>query len=205
MIKLQDYINSLHSPSLSLAERIQAIADLIPGLKAEAPGEYGYFVKHPDYEAIGNLTDLARLWLECAHRCHTEHAPFQVRLIHQSMDDSIHQVYAAGDKLLVKASKDGVFLDPVDGFVNAGCPCCNTDSKILEKLHGCLALTFDEEEYQSLWGDEKSMGWNTRSGGPEGKSKVVSRLASREQVERALRETEAPTGDVIGQAEKTGA
>lgn len=204
MIKLQDYIDSLHSPSLSLAETIQAIADLAPGLKAEAPKEYGYFANHPDYEGIANLTSLGSLVIECGKRCQTEHAPLHVRLIHQSTDDPIFYVYDTSQGLLKEAVDDGTVTYP-KGDKKAECACCrgDPDAVILMAFHERLAFTFDEEEYKSLWGDEKNSGWVCRTL-PDGEV-VKSLVASREQVERALKESETPTGDVTGQAEKTGA
>lgn len=200
MVELQDYIKSLDR--LPLADKIKAIADLIPGLKAQPPKEYEYLVKHPDYEGIGNLTDLAVLWIDCARKCHTEHAPFQLRLIHQSMDDPIYQVYDASRDLLMKAVNDGTIIYPA-ADENADCSCCNPDARILEQCHVRLALTFDEEEYLSLWGDDENR-VGTFGLGPEGESICISRVATREQVERALRKSKTPTGDVKGQTETTG-
>lgn len=183
MAGLQDHIESL-SP-LPLADKIKAIADLIPGLKAEPPKEYGFFVTHPDYEGVGNLTDLAILWLDCGRDCHTEHAPLQLRMIHQSMDDPIYEVYDTCYDLLTKAEGDGTITCPFDKD-DAGCSCCNPDTKILDGFHRCVGFTFDDEEYQSLWGDEMDRG-RTSERQPDGQMKVVARVASLEQVERALR------------------
>ncbi|OQE39170.1 hypothetical protein PENCOP_c007G04393 [Penicillium coprophilum] len=181
--KLQNYIDSLQT--LPLAEGIQAIANLIPGLTSVVPREHGYFVQHPDYEGIGNLNDIGTLWLKLGSQCHTDHAPLKVRLVHTSMDHPILEVYGTSYTMLNKGLDDGTIAPPPPLEY---CACCSGEASaiILACFHEREALFFTEDEYKSLWGDqpssgERSSGWTNENGWEK-----RSINASKEQIEEAL-------------------
>jgi len=183
MSKLQDHIDSIHS--LPLAEAIRAIADLTPGLTAVRFPEYGYWVQHADYEGLGNLNYLGRIWLEAGRRCYETHAPLEVRLIHQSMDDPFYEIYGASYKILNEGLEDGSIAQPVLDE-SLGCACCRgePDATILAGFHDREALYFDEEEYRSIWGDEPDHG--SRTGYSQDGEREHALNASRQQLEEAL-------------------
>lgn len=183
MASLQDHIQSLQS--LSLAEAIEKIALLIPGLTAISKPEYGYWVEHPNYTGTGNLNDIGRLWLALGRKCYSEHAPLQVRLTHQSMDDPIYEIYGSTYDILKRGLADGTIeLPPVDGSM--GCACCagEPDATILAGFHENEALYFDHEEYKALWGNQQNVG--ERYG-----ASIHAIAASREQVEEAIARSSA--------------
>ncbi|KAJ5823838.1 hypothetical protein N7447_006178 [Penicillium robsamsonii] len=181
--KLQDHIDSLQV--LPLAEAIQAIADLIPGLTSVVPREYGYFVQHPDYEGTGNLNDIGTLWLKLGSQCHDDHASLEVRLVHTSMDDPIYNIYGTSYEMLNKGLDDGTVAPPppIDY-----CACCSGEASatILACFHERQALYFTDEEYKAIWGNqpnsgERCSGWTEENGW--GKRSIN---ASKEQIEEAL-------------------
>ncbi|KAJ5142555.1 uncharacterized protein N7515_001342 [Penicillium bovifimosum] len=192
--KLQDHIDALHS--LPLAEAIRAIADLMPGLTSVPPPEAGYFVQHPDYEGIGNLNNIGGLWLRLGSQCHDDHAPLDVRLVHQSLDRPIYDIYCSSDEMLGKALDEKTVSYPVPNE-DAGCACCRGEpsATILCNFHEREALYFTPEEYTELWGDQPNHG-SRHSGWKEGEGYTEHRIcASREQVEEALART---SGDGVG-------
>lgn len=199
MTNLQHHIASLHSSSLSLAERIQAITDLIPGLEDAYPPEYGHFVTHPDYDGLGCLDDLGELWLNCGFECRSEHPSFEVRLTHQSVEDLIFELFIECHFALDEAIRYGPLRYP---DVDPNAEKCDAFTLIMSKRHKLMAFAFDEEEYKSLWGDEPPA-YTTGQIKPD-ETDVSTPVATREQVERALRKSKTPTGDVKGQTETTG-
>ncbi|KAJ5187881.1 hypothetical protein N7449_010875 [Penicillium cf. viridicatum] len=181
--KLQDHIDALHS--LPLAEAIQAIADLTPGLTSVIPQEYGYFVQHPDYEGIGNLNNIGGLWLKLGSQCYDDHASLKVRLVHTSLDDPIYEVYGTSYEMLNKGLADGTVAPPAPNENPGYCACCSgePDAIILACFHERQALYFTEDEYRALWGDEPNSG--ERFGNGNGSLKHCIN-ASKEQLEEAL-------------------
>ncbi|KAJ5964010.1 uncharacterized protein N7479_003886 [Penicillium vulpinum] len=184
--KLQDHIDVLQT--LPLAEAIEAIADLIPGLTSVAPQEYGYFVQHPDYEGIGNLNDIGTLWLKLGSQCYDDHAPLKVRLVHTSMDDPILEVYNTSYTMLRKGLDDGTVVYPPPNENPDYCACCSGEASatILACFHERQALYFTEEEYTSLWGDQPNSGQSSRGWTEENGWGEHSINASRKQIEEAL-------------------
>ncbi|KAJ5206583.1 hypothetical protein N7491_002802 [Penicillium cf. griseofulvum] len=181
--KLQDHIDSLQN--LPLAEGIQAIADLIPGLTSVIPREYGYFVQHPDYEGIGNLNDIGTLWLKLGSQCHDDHAPLEVRLVHTSMDDPIFEVYSTSYDMLNEGLQDGTVIPPPPANY---CACCRGEASatILSCFHERHGLFFTEEEYKSIWGDQPNSGQRCSGWTEENGWEKTSINASKEQIEEAL-------------------
>ncbi|CAG7965041.1 unnamed protein product [Penicillium olsonii] len=182
-MSLQDQINSL--TTLPLAQAIQKIADLTPRLTATFLPKYGYWVHHPAYHGEGNLNDLGRIWLQLGRKCYSEHAPLQIRLVHQSMDDVFFQIYGATYDILKKGLADGTIPKPeVDE--NLGCACCRgePDATILAGFHENEALYFDREEYWALWGEQPNIG--ERHG-----ADMHAFAASRAQVVEAIARSEA--------------
>ncbi|CAG7938699.1 unnamed protein product [Penicillium salamii] len=149
---LQEEIDTL--TTLPLAEAIQKIANLAPDLTSTFLPKYGYWVTHPNHTGDGNLNDLGRIWLNLGSRCHSEHAPLQTRLIHQSMDDIFFAIYGATYDILKKGLADGTIPTPVFDE-SLGCACCRgePDATILAGFHENRALYFDMGEYRALWGD----------------------------------------------------
>lgn len=180
--KLQDYIDALHT--LPLAEAIQAIVDLTPGLTSVVPREYGYFVQHPDYDEIGNLNNIGSLWLKLGSRCYDDHASLEVRLAHTSLDDPIYQVYGTSYEMLNKGLADGTVAPPAPNE-NRYCACCSGEPSaiILASFHERQALYFTKDEYRALWRDEPNSG--ERFGNGNGWVKGCIN-ASKEQLEEAL-------------------
>ncbi|CAG8125976.1 unnamed protein product [Penicillium salamii] len=179
---LQEEITTL--TTLPLPEAIQKISNLAPELTSTFLPKYGYWVTHPAHEGPGDLNDLGRIWLNLGYRCHSEHAPLQTRLIHQSMDDVFFEIYGATYDILKKGLAEGTIPKPVFDD-SLGCACCRgePDATILAGFHENKALYFDVEEYRALWGDHPNRG--ERIGAD---SHAVA--ASREQVEEAIaRET----------------
>jgi hypothetical protein len=185
---LQDHIDALHS--LPLAEAIRAIADLMPGLTSVAPPEAGYFVQHPDYEGTGKLNNIGGLWLRLGSQCHDDHAPLDLRLVHQSLDGLIYDIYCSSDDRLRKALEDKTVSYPVFNE-DEGCACCRGEPSmtILCNFHERQALYFTPEEYTALWGDQPNQG-ERHGGWTEGEGYTEHQIcASREQVEEALART----------------
>ncbi|CAI7584344.1 unnamed protein product [Penicillium crustosum] len=165
--KLQDHIDALHT--LPLAEAIQAIADLTPGLTSVLPQEYGYFVQHPDYDGICNLNNIGSLWLKLGSQCCDDHAPLEVRFVHTSLDDPIYEVYGTSYEMLNKVLINGTVAPPAPNKNPGYCACCSgePDAIILACFHERQALFFLPK---------RSTG---RSGG-------MSRIRGKEQLEEAL-------------------
>ncbi|KAJ5543581.1 hypothetical protein N7461_009584 [Penicillium sp. DV-2018c] len=188
--KLQDHIDALHS--LALADAIRAIADLMPGLTSVAPPEAGYYVQHPEYEGIGNLNNIGGLWLSLGMRYHYDHAPLDLRLIHQSLDRPIYDIYVSADDELRKALDEKTVSYPVRNE-DVGCACCrgDPDATILCNFHEREAFFFTPEEFTDLWGDQPNHGmrWGNWKEGEGWTEQQI--CASREQVEEALARTSA--------------
>lgn len=184
MATLQEQIESVNS--LPLKAAIQAIADLAPGLTAIFRPEYGYFVTHPSYPGTGNLNDLGAIFLKLGHQCQGDHAPLAVRLMHESMDDTMYNVYGDSYDILKQGLKDGTITPPPPD-PSLGCACCRgePDATILAGFHFKGAFYFDVTEYKELWGDEENSG-STWEAGPDGVSYPTRIMASREQIEEAL-------------------
>jgi hypothetical protein len=170
---------------MPLAEKIQAIANLIPGLTAVPPSNYGYWVRHASYTGIGDLNDLGRLFLRAGEQCYETHAALNIRLIHASMDDRFYEIYGASYEMLLQGLKDGNIAQPVLDE-SLGCACCRgePDATILAGFHDGGALYFHEEEYRTIWGMEAEHG--SRYGPAEDGTMMTALMASRKQVEEAL-------------------
>ncbi|KAJ6125591.1 hypothetical protein N7471_012908 [Penicillium samsonianum] len=184
--KLQDHIDALRT--LPLAEAVQALAHLTPGLTSVIPQEYGYFVEHPDYEGIGNLNDIGTIWLKLGEQCYDDHAPLEVRLVHVSLDDPIYEVYGTSYTMLNKELADGTVAPPAPNENPGYCACCSGEASatILACFHERQALYFTEEEYKSIWGDqpnsgERFSGWTEEHGWGK---RIIN--ASTEQIKEAL-------------------
>ncbi|KGO66607.1 hypothetical protein PITC_079790 [Penicillium italicum] len=184
--KLQDHIDALYT--LPLAEAIQAITDLIPGLISVTPQEYGYFVQHPNYEGTGNLNNIGSLWLKLGSQCYDDHAPLAVRLVHTSMDDPIYEIYGTSYTMLKKGLADGSVAPPAPSENDGYCACCSgePDATILACFHERQALYFTQEEYKALWGDEPNSGETFSVSADEDGREERRIIASKEQLEEAL-------------------
>ncbi|KAJ5084881.1 hypothetical protein NUU61_009460 [Penicillium alfredii] len=183
MAPLQEYIDNI--PTLALADAIQAIIDLTPGLTTSVSATGDRLVAHPDYEGQGSLSNLGRYYLECAARCQTEHASFKVRLLHLTLDEVFDTLYRENNKIFEKGVKDGSVTLPE---YEEGCACCNgdPDALILAGFSTGESLLFTDKEYRQLWGDQESQGSSHRNW-VDGKGWTDHWLrASKEQVEEAM-------------------
>ena len=190
--QLQDHIDEI--PNLDLAKSIQAITDLLPGLKGTVSPTWKYIIHHPDYEGEANLNDLGRHFLGCAHRCLTEHAPFSLRLLHHSMDNPFASLYGGLYRIANEGYEKGtIHPEPSE---TEGCACCagEPDATILAGFHEGEAFYYEEEEYHEIWGDAESCG-SRYSIWEDGKGWTVRHLAaSKEQMEEAMSRDSAALG-----------
>lgn len=184
--QLKTHIDELNN--LALPDAIQAIAELLPGLTGSVSPTCVYLIQHPDYEGEARLNDLGRIFLDCAYRCTTEHASFQTRLAHHSLDEPIEELYGQVFKIAMAGEKDGSMVrEPED---DTGCACCrgDPDATILSGFHDGKALYYEEQEYRDIWGDKSECGSST--GYKEDGTRDIKLMASKEQVEKALARTE---------------
>lgn len=136
MVKLQDYISSLYP--LPRADKIKAIKDLLPGLRAEQDEEHRYFVEHPDYEGIGGLIDLGLCLTGCGYKWNfynIEYGPFDLEQINQSKENPIYEV---------EIWTGGTFYQPPGSCIDLSG--CNLDAENGEDCPTCLALKEKKQE-----------------------------------------------------------
>ncbi|GFF61960.1 hypothetical protein IFM51744_10844 [Aspergillus udagawae] len=183
--QLQLHINEI--PNLGLSDAIQAIIDLAPGLTASVSPTGQYVIHHHDYEGPAHLNDLASHYLECGRRCTNEHAPFRLRLLHQTLDDVFDNLYGPAYKALRAGISDGSVVLP-EREEGRGCACCagEPDALILAGFSTCEAFYFEEEEYRRLFGDQPDHGSRTSfwKDGEERRESWI--MASKEQLEEAI-------------------
>lgn len=186
--QLQHHINEI--PNLTLSDAIHAIVELAPGLTASVSPTGQKILHHNYYQGPANLNDLASHYLECGRRCTNEHAPFRLRLLHQSLDDVFDGLYGAVYNDLRAGLKNGSIVLP-EREESRGCQCCaqDPDALILAGLNTCEAFYFEEEEYRRLFGDQPGYGsrtslWKDGEGRPE--SWI---MASKEQLEEVTQST----------------
>ncbi|KAJ5992397.1 hypothetical protein N7451_008121 [Penicillium sp. IBT 35674x] len=184
--QLKSYIDELNN--LALPDAIQAIANLFPGLTGGVSPNSVYLIQHPDYEGEAHLNDLGETFLVCARRCTTEHASFQTRLAHHSLDEPFEELYGQVYDIAMAGHKDGTIVpEPND---DTECACCrgDPDATILSGFHDGKALYYEEQDYRDIWGDESECG--LLDGRKEDGTRNVYLMASKEQVEEALARTE---------------
>lgn len=174
--QLQEYIDSI--PTLPLADAIQAIHSLTPSLTTTVTRNGKSQIHHPAYLGPANLDDLGRHFLDSAVRCQNEHASFQLRLLHHSLDDMFSSLYGKAFTIFREGYDNGSIVpEPSD---QEGCPCCDGEPAAVIGcgFHEGRALLFEEEEYRRIWGDVEPCG------------KVYGRevwlWATRKQVEEAM-------------------
>lgn len=179
--QLQDHINSI--THLTLSDTIQAIAELTPHLTITVSATGVYLAQHPNYDGICNLNDLGKLYLECAERCISEHAPFETRLQHVSLEEIMQKLYIEGYEQFKEGYEQGTILPEKS---TGGCGCCEgrPDAVILNNFHEGNALYFEEDEYRRIWGEQEECGSRACRNEEGGMDKWV--MASREQVEEAM-------------------
>lgn len=183
--QLQAHINKI--PNLPVSNAIQAIIDLTAGLTVSVSPTGDYIIHHDKYEGPAHLNDLADHYLECGRRCTKEHAPFRVRLLHQTLDDVFDNLYGPAYKALQAGFRDGSIVLPKRDE-GRGCACCagEPDAVILAGFSSDEAFYFEEEEYRRLFGDREEHGSRT-SFWKDGKEHRESWLmASKEQIEEAV-------------------
>ena len=182
---LQRHIDNISKMNLDAS--MQALVDLSPGLTTSISPQGRRLVNHPDYGGLGDLDTIGGFYLLAAERCTTEHASFDTRLAHLSLEENIYDLYCSSEDPLKDGVKSGTVTRPKNN--NNGCLCCqgHPPSVILARFHEKNALFFEEEEYRRVWGDEDSIG--TRIGVDH---KWL--MASKKQVEAAKqRQGESPT------------
>lgn len=180
------YIDELNN--IALPDAIQAIADLFPGLTGSVSQTCEYLIQHPDYEGEAHLNDLGKIFLDCAGRCTTEHASFQARLTHHSLDEPFEKLYRQLYQMAMEGCKDGSMVpEPKE---DTGCACCrgDPDVTILSGFHDNQSFYYEEQEYRDIWGDESACG--SSHGLKEDGTIDVQLLVRKEQVEAAMARTE---------------
>lgn len=179
--QLQHHIDSI--THLDLTNTIQAIAELTPHLTITVSATGVYLAQHPRYEGSGQLNDLGTLYLECAERCISEHAPFETRLQHVSLEEAMQKLYIEGYEQFKEGYEQGTIVPEKS---TGGCACCEgrPDAVILGGFHEGNALYFEEEEYRRIWGEQEGCG--SRTGWDEAGNMEKCVMASREQVEEAM-------------------
>ncbi|KAJ5151288.1 uncharacterized protein N7482_010540 [Penicillium canariense] len=183
MAQLQSYIDKI--PDLPLAEAIQAIIDLTPGLTVSVSSTGEYIIDHAIYEGQAHLNVLGSHYLQCGRRCQTEHAPFHLRLLHLTLDDVFDKLYGPPYQTLLEGLDTGSITLPESA--EEGCACCrgDPDALILAGFSTGEALYFSEAEYKQIWNDQESSG--SRSLWRDGEGWVDAWImASKEQVEEAM-------------------
>ncbi|KAL4804235.1 hypothetical protein BDV18DRAFT_142777 [Aspergillus unguis] len=189
-LSLSAHLQDLHNGTLSLHATIEAVGNLLPNLTAtiSPTGIRLISIKRTNNDAKltgeADLNTLGRIYLDCARRCTREHASFQTRLLHVSLEGAVGELYGASENLLSDGLKNGTVKFPPPGENDdVGCPCCrgDPDAVILFGFYQGEAFYFWEDEYKAMWGDEDEQGSST------------SRderwlMASKEQVERKLEE-----------------
>lgn len=183
--QLQHRINEI--PNLALSDAIQAIVDLAPGLTASVSPTGQYLIHHHYYKGPAHLNDLASHYLECGHRCTIEHAPFRLRLLHQTLDDVFDNLYGPAYKALRAGLNNGSIVPP-EREESRGCACCagEPDALVLAGFSTCEAFYFEEEEYRRLFGDQPDHGSRT-SFWKDGEARQETWImASKEQLEEAM-------------------
>ncbi|KAJ6005118.1 hypothetical protein N7540_012917 [Penicillium herquei] len=171
-----------------LTDTIHAIVELFPGLRGSVSPKCKYLITHPGYSGEALLNDLGKLFLNCAERCKNENAPFQTRLLHNSLDEPFENFYGE----LYDEAKEGLLKGTIvqEPSTEEGCACCrgDPDATILSGFHDGNAFYYTEEEYRGIWGDQSERGSSTYY--DEGR-RITHLMASREQVEEALARAEA--------------
>ncbi|KAL4946640.1 hypothetical protein BDV06DRAFT_53560 [Aspergillus oleicola] len=189
----QAYLNTLHSEDSNLHSTIQAIHDLIPHLtiSTSPTGRRLITLTHPSTNSMNlsgtaNLDTLGSIYLSTARRCTETHASFTTRLLHNSLEQAMEDLYVASEDQINAGLQDGtVKFPPPDPNKIQMCACCrgDPDATILAGFHAGQALYYEEEEYKRIFRDEESCGslyGATRSW----------LMASKEQAERKTKEEE---------------
>lgn len=88
---LQTRIDEINA--LLLRDAIPALASLTLNLTASISPVGQRLVFHPNYTSTADLNNLAKYWIRCATRCKDEHASFQLRLGHTSLDPLFKAFY----------------------------------------------------------------------------------------------------------------
>ncbi|KAA8652866.1 hypothetical protein EYZ11_003137 [Aspergillus tanneri] len=173
-----------------LEDAIRAIVELVPDLKTSISPAGMRLITHPAYDGFGNLDTLGRLYLQCGSRCTAQHATFDTRLLHATLDPIMASLYNASEDERRSGINAGTIILPA--VSERGCACCrgDPDALILAGFVYNEALFFEEEEYRRFWGDEESVGtmyqWN------DGVRSRPWLQASKEQVERIRQQNVAP-------------
>ncbi|KAL4950782.1 hypothetical protein BDW69DRAFT_171390 [Aspergillus filifer] len=164
----QAYLDTLHCEDASLHSTIQAITDLVPHLTTSISsiGTRLIALTHPstnnmNLAGTAKLDTLGSLYLSAARRCTETHASFATRLLHNSLEQAMEDLYVASEDQLDAGLKDGsVKFPPPDPNEIQMCACCrgDPDATILAGFHAGQALYFDEPEYKQIFGEEKSCG-----------------------------------------------
>ncbi|KAL4885512.1 hypothetical protein BJY04DRAFT_179860 [Aspergillus karnatakaensis] len=185
---LQSHITSLHN--LSLEATIQALHDLLHQLTVSTSPPADRIVTHATISSSGDLNAVGRIYIQAAARCTEEHAPLNVRLEHAALDKPMLDLYVESHDQIKAKLKDGTAAyPPRSENEDMGCACCrgDPDAVILAGFVDEEALLFHEDEYHEFWPGEESCGMQSWGGGENGKREVRLK-ASKEQVERKIRD-----------------
>lgn len=169
---------------LPLQKAVPALLDLARNLTTTLSPVGQRLVTHPNCTGMADLNDLGRFYIRCASRCTDEHAPFQTRLDHQSLDPIFNNLYKETDEAIMNALDSGALDKPYREFQGGCCAHCSGEpaAVIPAGFVEGNALYFEEAEYKQLWGDVRPIGM-TCSWEPE----RTTCMATREQVEEAMK------------------
>ncbi|KAI9367236.1 hypothetical protein BJX61DRAFT_335510 [Aspergillus egyptiacus] len=181
---LETHLSTLST--LPLSSTIETLHALLPNLTPSVSPTATRHITHATIPGLADLNTLGRIYLAAAQKCVDDHAPLKTRLRHAALDKPIENLYIANNELLKKGLEDGsVKFPPLSEDEAAACPCCrgDPDAVILAGFVQEDALFFEEDEYRALFGEEQECGMQCGERGTWLK-------ASREQVERKIREEE---------------
>ena len=170
--------------NLPLQEAVPALLSLAGNLTTSISSVGQRLITHPDYTGTADLNTLGKFYIHCARRCTDEHASFQTRLDHQSLDPIFENFYEETDEAIQSALDSEALTKPYPEFQGGCCAHCSGEpaAVIPAGFVEGRALYFEEAEYKQLWGDVEPMG-TTYSYNPE----RTTCMAKREQVEEAMR------------------
>lgn len=181
-IQLRNHVDKIRC--LDLCAAIKAIVKLAPDLTTSITPTGTPLVEHPGFEGSVELNDMATLYMECAARCMTEHASFEVRLLHVSMEQTFTNLYRKANAKFRAGFKDGSIV-PEEKYEVFGCYSGRTGTVFANGLHEGNALYFHEEEYHQFWGLQECQSsmflWHSDTG-----ETFFALRASTDQVEEAM-------------------
>ncbi|KAJ5591456.1 uncharacterized protein N7459_001825 [Penicillium hispanicum] len=188
---LQQKIDEIST--LNLSDAIHALTELTTAVTTSVSANGEFLMHHPLYEEPGRLDDLGRHFLDAARRCQDEHASFELRLLHHSLDEVFTNIYTDPHKTFCEGYANGTIV--VDPSETQGCACCSGKPWAVILYGLCVgdALWYEEAEYRRIWGDAESCGMRhilkRDSDEQEGDTWL---MASKEQIEEAMSRKPGP-------------